>query len=192
MNRNSSVDKITELVKWHKKLRDEHEPQDVIEAIEARRHTATAEEDYHLALMLKLELLLVAIDFQQRAEDVLDEMIAKLPDDVRFPIAKASLHLYHLNNPVRALECIEQALVRARRTGHFRREALGVRARIHLMLSQHDKLSETLEEIMALEIRGNVPDIASERDFVDQAPPGAIPQDVLDRYNEFRPKRDGD
>ncbi len=37
-----------------------------------------------------------------------------------------------------------------------------------------------------------VPDIGRERDFVDRAPPGLIRKNVLDRYNEFRPKRADD
>lgn len=37
-----------------------------------------------------------------------------------------------------------------------------------------------------------VADVGRERDFVDRAPPGLIPEDVLARYNRFRPKRAGD
>jgi tetratricopeptide (TPR) repeat protein len=192
MGADEAMDKFDELERWHKTIRNELDSRDVIEAIKARRSTADPEEDYHLALMLKFELLLEAIELQHEAEDVIDEMIEKLPDDVRFPIAKASLHLYNLNDAERALECIDQALVRARRTGRFRREALGVKARIHLRLTQYDKLSETLEEIMSFKTTRDIPDIPKERDFVDHAPPGAIPQDLLDRYNQFRPKRERD
>jgi hypothetical protein len=45
-----------------------------------------------------------------------------------------------------------------------------------------------LDEIMSLQMIAGVPDVGRERDFVDRAPPGLIEEDVLRRYNEFRPK----
>jgi hypothetical protein len=45
---------------------------------------------------------------------------------------------------------------------------------------------------MSLQMVKNIPDIGRERDFIDCAPPGLIRKNVLDRYNEFRPKRPGD
>jgi hypothetical protein len=126
---------------------------------------------------------------EPEAERIIDEMIARLPDDVRFPIAKASLHLDCTNDPEKALEAIEVALVRAHRTGFFRREALGVKARILLKLGRGGQLSQTLEEIMALEMKRDIPDSMRERDFVDRAPPGMIREDVLARYNVFCPRK---
>ena len=35
----------------------------------------------------------------------------------------------------------------------------------------------------------DVADVGRDRDFVDHAPPGMILDDVLVRYNQFRPKR---
>jgi hypothetical protein len=76
--------------------------------------------------------------------------------------------------------------------GLFRREALGNKARILLKFGRGDELSDVLEEIMSLQIVKGIPDIGRERDFVDRAPPGLIRKGVLDRYDEFRPKRPGD
>ncbi len=45
---------------------------------------------------------------------------------------------------------------------------------------------------MSLKMMKGIPDIGRERDFVDRAPPGLISEDVVARYNEFRPKRAGD
>jgi hypothetical protein len=53
-------------------------------------------------------------------------------------------------------------------------------------------LSEVLEQIMSMQMMKGVADVGRERDFVDRAPPGLIPEDVLARYNQFRPKRAGD
>ena len=84
------------------------------------------------------------------------------------------------------------AIQRAHRTGFFRREALGHKARILLQLGRGEALSQVLEEIMALQIKKDIPDVGRERDFVDRAPPGLISEDVIARYNAFRPKRAGD
>lgn len=45
---------------------------------------------------------------------------------------------------------------------------------------------------MSLQVMKGVPDIGRERDFVDGAPLGFIRKSVLERYDEFRPKRPGD
>jgi hypothetical protein len=119
-------------------------------------------------------------------------MSERYPDDVRFPIGRATLCLYYLKDAKEALHYIDLALQRAYRTGFFRREALGDKARILLELGRGEALSEVLEEIMSLQMHKDVPDIGRERDFVDRAPPGMISPDVLARYNEFRPKRAGD
>ncbi len=102
------------------------------------------------------------------------------------------MYLYWLDDPEEALRCIDRALERAYRTESFRRESLGVKARILLQLGRGEQLTPVLEEIMSLKIIKGDPDIGRERDFVDRAPPGLLPQDVVDRYNQFRPKRAGD
>ena len=45
---------------------------------------------------------------------------------------------------------------------------------------------------MSLQITKSDPDVGRERDFLDRAPAGLIRKNVLDRYNEFRPKRASD
>jgi len=119
-------------------------------------------------------------------------MIELYPDDVRCPISKVTLYLYFLDDPEEALRCIDLALHRAYRTGFFRREALGVKARILLQLGRGEQLSRVLEEIMSLQMMKDIPDIGRERDFVDRAPPGLISGDIVTRYDEFCPKRAGD
>ena len=125
------------------------------------------------------------------ALQALDEMLKRYPDDVRPAITKAGMYIY-LDRPKDALKCIDIALERAHRTRFFRREALGNKARILLELGRGEELSDVLEEIMSLQIVKGIPDIGRERDFVDRAPPGFIRKSVLDRYNEFRPKRPDD
>ena len=144
----------------------------------------------HLASVLA-DLLREAERYTE-AMQVLDGIMQRYPDDVRCAMSKAFLHFYLLEEPEEALKCINMALQRASRTGFFRREALGNKARILLKLGRGNVLSDVLEEIMSLKIVKGIPDIGRERDFVDRAPPGLIRKGVLDRYNEFRPKRPGD
>jgi tetratricopeptide (TPR) repeat protein len=183
------VDGIVELEQWADELRTKLSLARVIDEIKARMREADDNENYQLVLILKN--VLIEAGREQEAARIIDEMVTRLPNDVRFPIAKASLYLYFLKNLEEALESINEALARAHRTGFFRREALGVKARILLELGLGEQLSQVLEEIMSLEMRHGVPDVGRERDFVDRAPPGMILEDVLARYNVFCPRRDG-
>jgi hypothetical protein len=176
------------LVRWVLELQKTLPLVDAIEAVEARRRGADG-EDYRTLTSELIELL--SIDGRAtEADRIVDEMTALLPDDVRFPLRKASLHLCFLDDAEAALKAVDVALSRARRTGHFRREVLGTKARILLELDRGEQLPQILEEIMSLEMKYGVPDVRRERDFVDRAPPETIPEDVLTRYNEFCPQRD--
>jgi tetratricopeptide (TPR) repeat protein len=152
----------------------------------------TAAGEDHKILASQLVNLWSMAGRYNEALQLLDDMIDRYPDDVRPTIRKASLHLYFMELPEEALKCIDVALQRAHRTGFFRREALGYKARILLQLGRSEQFSQVLEEIMSLRMSKDIPDIGRERDFVDRAPPGFIPGDVLARYNEFRPRRAGD
>jgi len=181
-------DRITELGRWAMEQWRTLPMDNAIEIVDRRRRSEDGEDRYHLTLDLTHFLSLAGR--QQEAERMIDEMIAVLPDDVRLPISKASLYFYSMDDPEKALDAIDIALSRAQRTGFFRREALGVKARILLKLGRGEQLTRTLEEIMSLEMKSRIPDIGRERDFVDRAPPGMIADDVLARYNFFCPKRD--
>ncbi len=184
------MDRGEEVFRWCEGLMRELPVPEALEAIKARWRAGVPGEDPWLASKLRSQLTSAAVDLTKEAEAVIEEMIARLPDDVRFVIAMTRLHHYHLGGPGRALEYSDEALARAERTGLFRREVLGTRARIFLDLRRFDELNQALEAIMALETSSDAPDIPPERDFVDDAPPGAIRPDVLARYNAFRPKRD--
>jgi len=184
------IDRIWELNQWVTELWETLPSDEAIQAVEERRRGA--EPDDYSWLSSELQHLMIQAGRDSEAEAVVDEMIARLPDDVRFPISKASLNLYFKKEPEKALAAIELALERARRTRFFHREALGVKARILLQLGRGEALTQALEEIMALEIDPEIPDIGRERDFVDRAPPGMIAEDVLTRYDRFRPRRESD
>jgi hypothetical protein len=184
------LDRMVELSRWADELWNTLPLAEALEAIEDRIRDADSDDRYTLTLDLKN--LLLGAGRESEAERIIDEMIACLPDDVRFPLSKASLYLYYTEEPEKALDAINMALDRAYRTGFFRREALGAKARILLKLGRGEQLSQTLEEIMSLEMKYEIPDSRRERDFVDHAPPGMIAEDVLARYNIFCPKRDNE
>jgi hypothetical protein len=175
---------------WIKRLRG-GAPLDSVIRIVAER-ASTADSGDHRFLANELHWLLREAERDGEALQVLDDMLQRHPDDVRPVISKAYVYLYSLDQPEEALKWANVALERANRTNLWRREALGQKARILLKLGRGDELSDVLEEIMSLQIVENVPDVGRERDFVDRAPPGLIRKNVLDRYNQFRPKRAGD
>lgn len=177
-------------MEWAERLRREQSLDHAIDVVSARMRESSNEDCRHLASSLVSFLTLA--DRDNEAIAVTDEMIASNVDDVRFAIRKASLYLYFVEDLEKALRSIDFALERAHRTKRFRREALGVRARILLKLGRGKELSLVLDEIMSMEMIKGVPDVGRERDFVDRAPPGMIPEDVLARYNLFRPKRSED
>lgn len=175
---------------WLNRLRQGRPVNDIVDEIRQRFRKARGEERYWLAGTLVSFLILAKRDAE--TVQVVEAMIDELPDDVHFPMKKAFLYHYILDDPESALPCIEIALERAHRSGISHREALGVKARILLALGRGKELSDVLEQIMSMQMIKGVADIGRERDFVDRAPPGLISEDVLRRYNEFRPKRSSD
>ncbi|MBR0814920.1 tetratricopeptide repeat protein [Bradyrhizobium diazoefficiens] len=183
-------DPLIELSEWVWQLRRERPLHRVIDIVGKRAQQAD-DDGYHF-LAFELASLLREAGRIDEAIRTLDQVSDRFPDDVRAAMSKSSTYFWALDQPEQALEYIEVALERARRTGFFRREALGDKARILLRLSRGDELSDVLEEIMSLQMTPGVPDIGRERDFVDRAPPGLIRKNVLERYNEFRPRRPED
>lgn len=169
-----------------KLLREEITIEDVIDRMQTRMPGANAEDQ--LTLALNLQDLLADAGRYDEALRLIDRMIAQAPDNVDFPISKATLYHHCLDEPENALQAIDVALERAFRTGLSRCEALNEKARILLVLGRGEELGQVLEQIMSLESPLEFPDVEPARDFVDDAPPGLIPEDIVARYNEFCPE----
>lgn len=184
------TDSLLELHNWIESLGSVASLDDVILLVFERFREASGEE--HSFLGGELAFLMRRAGHNSDALVILDELLRVHPDDVHHAIGKSGVYLYALDRPEKALECVDLALERAYRTGFFRREVLGYKARILLKLGRGEELSNVLEEIMSLQMAKDIPDVARERDFVDRAPPGFIREDVLTRYNQFRPKRPDD
>jgi hypothetical protein len=175
---------------WMDQLGRGVSPDDIVASIEARFQASTGEDRYVLASQLNT-FLTIAYRDEERLR-LLDQMMMEFPDDVRLPMDKAEAYLYSSGELSEALKWIDVAIERADRQGCSQRETRGYKARILLKLGRGDELSDVLEQIMALGLGKGANDIGRERDFVDRAPPGLIRKVVLDRYNEFRPKRSTD
>jgi hypothetical protein len=80
---------------------------------------------------------------------------------------------------------VDRAVAAAMAAGVFRREALGVKARVAVELRDFVLVENVLQQIMALIFtRGNA-DIGVERDFFDRLPFGSIDPDVARAYDEY-------
>jgi hypothetical protein len=115
---------------WRDQLKQGRPIDDIIDEVAAHFQSASGEERH--GLFESLVYFLLRAKRNSEAVQIVDEMIGQFPDDVLYPIAKASLSLYFLKDLEKALSCIDLALQQAYRSGEFRRDAFGVKARIPL------------------------------------------------------------
>jgi hypothetical protein len=160
----------------------------MIEFVRARLQDAD-DKDWPI-LAFDLQSFLVDRERYDEALQVLDDMLARDPDDTTCAIFKARIYHDHLGETAKGLEGIDHALELAFRSRHWRRAALGDKARMLLTLRRGNELGQVLEQIMALQMSHDTHDTPRERDFVDDAPPGFIAADIVARYDEFCPRRD--
>ena len=107
------------------------------------------------------------------------------PDSARPLIALASQKLHDENLPEEAMRVIDRAVAAALRSGLFRREALGVKARIALELADYRAVEDVLRQIMGLTVTRGHMDIGAERDFFDRLPPGSVDPEVARAYDDY-------
>jgi hypothetical protein len=170
--------------RWHDRWREEHIDTDIVAAFEEKIRGET-----HPVRLRTLRWLL-AQEHQIRgnylaAEALLLAEAEARPDSPRPLISLAMQKLYQEGRPEDAMHFADRAVEVAMRAGMYRRDALGMKARIALELSDHATVEGVLREIMQLVFtRGNA-DRGAERDFFDQLPPGSIDPDVARAYHEY-------
>lgn len=179
-------DPALELHRWVRQLESKIPEGEVIDRVQSRLRTAGARD--RLTLTYILGVLLTNAERFGEALPLLDRVMEQQPDHVRCALVKAIVYAVHHDDLERGLELIDLALERAFRTRFYRRQALGEKARFLLKLGRGEELGQVLEQIMSLQMFSDVRDTGRERDFVDRAPPGLIPEDIVARYNEFCPK----
>jgi hypothetical protein len=107
------------------------------------------------------------------------------PDEPHPLIFLAQQKLYDEERPEDAMSIIDRAVDVAMRSGVWRREALGVKARIALELAVYPVVEDVLRQIMQLVFTRGNPDVGAERDFFDRLPPGSVDPDVAHAYDEY-------
>jgi tetratricopeptide (TPR) repeat protein len=106
------------------------------------------------------------------------------PDDPIPLIKLAERKLYFERQPEAAMRIIDRAIEVAYGSGNFRRNALGVKARIALAMEDFEIVEGVLIRIMQLGFEyGNI-DVGFRRDFFDRLPPGSIDPEVARQYDE--------
>ena len=169
---------------WYRNLPQEgRHTSGVIAAVEQRIKTETDQEN------LRTLQFILASEYGSHgrhvdAESVYLQLHHQMPHEPMPLILLAEQKLYYQEKPSDAMETIERAIPIAMQSGHFRRHALGVKARIALALFAYDVVEDVLKQLMQLKFtRGNA-DCAIERDFLDRLPPGAINEEVARAYDE--------
>ncbi len=100
-------------------------------------------------------------------------------------ISLAESFLYAAEQPEMALPVIDRAIEVAFRSGNFRRNALGVTARIALALKRYDLVEEAMRLILPLKTARGHCDCGMEDDILERLPPGTIDEEVRREYSDL-------
>jgi hypothetical protein len=176
-------DPINEVYRWYE---DVERTSVGIEAIRVLKERIDGEPDAAKRRELKV---ILAQEYRHEEDYAACEAIylqlfeEKLDDPV--PLIKlAEQKLYFEREPEAAMRTIDRAIEVAYGSGNFRRNALGVKARIALAMEDFKAVEGVLTRIMQLGFEyGNI-DVGFMRDFFDRLPPGSIDPEVARQYDE--------
>lgn len=121
------------------------------------------------------------------AEAVIRKCIGLQPDDPYHWIRLAEHFHYYATDLGKALEAIDTAIRKAEKQKAFVRQAHGARIRIAVELRKYPCVEESLAALIAYRPSSNSPDVALERDFLKKIPPGAVRNDLVERYKALLP-----
>ena len=176
-------DPINEVYRWYE---DVERTSVGIEAIRALKERIDGEPDAAKRRELKL---ILAQEYRHEEDYAACEAIylqlfeARLDDPV--PLIKlAEQKLYFERQPEAAMRIIDRAIEVAYGLGNFRRNALGVKARIALAMKDFRIVEGVLTRIMQLGFEFGNTDVGFMRDFFDRLPPGSIDPEVARQYDE--------
>jgi len=173
-----------EVFQWYARISETASGSAILSQIRERRQASANDEEMNALLSV------LAWEFQKQgrfsaAAQILAEQAQLRPDDPLPLISLASQKLGMEDQPAEAREIIGKALLRAQKTGHFQRHALGVSARIALRLGDVAMLNDCLSRIPQITLETGQRDIGKERDFLDAAPQNAVLPDVRNAYEAF-------
>jgi hypothetical protein len=178
------ADPEQEILRWRDDWRERRSEDDLLAALEER----IQQERHPLKLRALREIL--AREHRKHGDYKASEgvYLADFESDPARPQPLIYLARQQLNDEHRAdaaMLAIDRALAAASRSGIFRREALGLKARIALELESFAVIEDVLRQIMSLTFtRGNL-DVEVERDFLDRAPPGCLDAEVARAYDAY-------
>jgi tetratricopeptide (TPR) repeat protein len=133
--------------------------------------------------------LILAQEYRQEedyaaCEAIYLQLFETKPDDPVPLIKLAEQKLYFERQPEAAMRIIDQAVEVAYGSGNFRRNALGVKARIALAMEDFKVVEGVLTQIMQLGFEFGKIDVGFMRDFFDRLPPGSIDPELARQYDE--------
>jgi hypothetical protein len=181
-----SDDAFREISDWHMSLVRRRLKLHEQVAVFKERLSDETDPDRRFELRLWLAGLLGYTDEIEKAKVLYLALHAERPDRPQILISLAEMLLWPAEQPEMALSVIDQAIEVAFRTGDFRRNALGVKARIALALRRYDMVEEVMRRILPLKTARGHFDCGIERDFLDRLPPGAIDESVRSQYAQRR------
>ncbi len=170
--------------KWYSEKKKNYPNCELSEEITSRLNTSTDFQERQVLYGL------LASEHQHHrrddeAEQVILEEIQEFPNSPRARIRLSVHYFLFLEDGEKSIVAIEDAIVVARRSGTFYREALGNRARIGIKFKRHDILCDSIEKILENGWEHGQLDVGLERDFIDNAQPGSIPQELTNQYDQF-------
>jgi hypothetical protein len=177
-------DPSRQIYRWHEGLRESDNEIEIIAAIKERIRTES-----HPVSLHALRLLL-AREHRERGDYIAAEAIYLADaeagcDPWRSLICLASQKLFEEELPIEAVPIIDRAVAAAMAAGVFRREALGMKARIAVALRDYAVVENVLRQIMALTLTRGHADIGVERDFFDCLPLNSINPEIARAYDEY-------
>jgi len=178
------TDKFVDLHRWHDQLQQTCADQELVDKI---MYCMEAESDEEAVRCLAL---ILASEYRRQerygeAEVILLDISDRDPSEPYPLIALAEQKLYDEQKLDEALEIVEKAVERARASRNFRRNALGVKARIAEKLQRYDLIADVLRKIMTIKFAESRVDVGIERDVFDRLPSGVIEPALLQQYDEF-------
>jgi hypothetical protein len=82
----------------------------------------------------------------------------------------------------RSLDCLAQAIAKARLDGKFMYQALGTQARIAIEIRDWNLLEVTLRDLASYEHTPGKADVFPETDFLSRIPAGSVSPEAIDAY----------
>jgi len=184
MHTNDDFGAYYDAIDWYDGLKKVHGSTDVSAAVIEKLHKSKNPLERR-ALMQALSWEHRRNGRYQEAEKVLEAEAALDPSDAMPLISLAELALYHQGDPADALSRINRAIALANSSGHFRRHALGVRARIALAMDNYDLLANCLVEIASVKLLSGQRDVGKERDFFDRAEKKRLPPQLVTAFQQY-------